>query len=304
MHTLRKEAERYAKQIRELEGENARQRQRLKVKEEEVQRLAQGAHNHRTRRPLTAASHSGSSATRGSPSRHGRPATAPGGGGTGASPARGAVGKPGVQQATSLRRRLKEQQAILDAEVEKQLRRQAATEQLEQELHQREVAVAEKEAALAERHALELRRMRNSEMNGENMVAVNQQLENLAAKLSCQLPLGIGIASASGGDEVDIRVAARKAEAEISVLRREQEGKIVGHNMSDWCMAVTDAHIVSLASLCHYRRGRFVEAKCACLFVLTCRSLQCASAAGTAGGRPTISLERGRDAALRFGGSH
>jgi hypothetical protein len=129
------------------------------MKEEEVMRLAQ------RRRPSGSQSVSRSPARNSSlSSRSHRPSTAPGGGST-------VAGSGGAKVGAKLESELRKRQAVLDEEVEKQLQRQDATERLERELQQRERAVAEKESALAERHALELRRMRNSHMMDDSMAS-------------------------------------------------------------------------------------------------------------------------------------
>ena len=53
-------------------------------------------------------------------------------------------------------------------------------------------------------------------------VAVNQQLATLEEQLHPEGPIMQRVTSA-GEDEVDVAVAGRKAEAEISILRRQQE---------------------------------------------------------------------------------
>lgn len=212
LNALRKETEGFAKQIRQLERENSKQRQRLKAKEEEVVRLASRRRSH----------------PQGS-----RPATAPQRGSVGASARSSASSKSRdkdqdavLSQAVEegMRKRLADQKAMLDTEVEKHLGREEATQRLEKELAQREAAIAEKEAALAERHALELRRMRNSHSVNESMVEVNTRLETLQEQLEQGNFVGVGQGSGElASDPLSASVAGRKAEAELSALRLQQE---------------------------------------------------------------------------------
>ena len=105
-----------------------------------------------------------------------------------------------------------------------QLGREEATQRLEKELAQRAAAIAEKEAALAERHALELRRMRNSHSVNESMVEVNTRLETLQEQLEQGNFVGVGQGSGElASDPLSASVAGRKAEAELSALRLQQE---------------------------------------------------------------------------------
>ena len=110
LNALRKETEGFAKQIRQLERENSKQRQRLKAKEEEVVRLASRRRSH----------------PQGS-----RPATAPQRGSVGASARSSASSKSRdkdqdavLSQAVEegMRKRLADQKAMLDTEVEKHVR--------------------------------------------------------------------------------------------------------------------------------------------------------------------------------------
>jgi hypothetical protein len=216
---LRKETENFAKKIRQLERENSRQRQRLKAKEEEVARLASGKQHRGSR--------AGVGRSSGASSSFGRPSTAPVRSGDSSShntPDRRASGPAAGDRSneseSEMQKRLAEQKAMLDAEVEKHLVREEATKRLESELEQREAAIAEKESALAERHALELRRMRNSHSMNENMVAVNTRLETLQEQLEQG---GQQAAVGFGDDPMAAAVAGRMAEAEVSALRMQQE---------------------------------------------------------------------------------
>ena len=89
-------------------------------------------------------------------------------------------------------------------------------------MEQREAAIGEKESALAERHALELRRMRNSHSTNESMVAVNSKLETLQEQLEQggTQRSGLGLVV---DDPMSMAVAGRMAEAEVSALRMQQE---------------------------------------------------------------------------------
>eukprot|EP01052_Picozoa_sp_SAG31_P020169 SAG31_NODE_1505_length_8078_cov_5.291390_5_plen_203_part_00 len=91
----------------------------------------------------------------------------------------------------------------------------------------REDAIQERERALAERHALELRRMRSSQSMSESISQVNQRIDNLAQQqqnISAQLTGSLrapNAADESGLSEEE--VLATKIESELSSLRLQQE---------------------------------------------------------------------------------
>lgn len=122
---LRKETESFAKKIRQLERENSRQAQRLQAKEAEVARLASGQGQHRGSRVGVSGRGSVSSS-------FGRPSSAPvraGGGGSARSTPGRHSSRPGEEDETEgeLQKRLTEQKSMLDAEVEKHMVREDAT---------------------------------------------------------------------------------------------------------------------------------------------------------------------------------
>ena len=122
--------------------------------------------------------------------------------------------------------------AGLEAAIEAHFQREEAVRRLEKELAQREEAIQEKERAVAERHALELRRMRSSQSMSESISQVNSRIDTLAQqqaqlKQTSSPPAAAAAAAAgfeeSGGFSSEEEIRARKVEAELSALRREQE---------------------------------------------------------------------------------
>jgi hypothetical protein len=210
------QAEAFAKRIRQLEAENRQQRTKLRrMQQQQQQRLRSPARR--------SGQGGGQGGGRGDGGASGaRPATAPSGGGGGAGELRyaggGGGGGGGGGVPADAQRVLAERQALLDAEVEAQLVREEASARLELELRQREEALREKESALAARHALELRRMRNSQLMGEERAELERHLEQLSAqqlRLTQQQPPAGGDGGQTLGQLQQQQQAGAGAEAEI-----------------------------------------------------------------------------------------
>lgn len=80
--------------------------------------------------------------------------------------------------------RLEEQKKWLDQEMEKVLAQRTAAEELEKELSGREEIIAKKEAMLAEKSELEIKKLRSSQVINKDIIMVSSKLETVEKKIS------------------------------------------------------------------------------------------------------------------------